>query len=91
LEARILALKTTRNTFTPISSLHPEIIQQIFFLASVELYKMNPMGKTALRISWVCQSWRDLALQTSQLWSYIEFLHPTWIETALSRTRQRPL
>ncbi|TFK68081.1 hypothetical protein BDN72DRAFT_898433 [Pluteus cervinus] len=76
LGARIVTLKTTRNTFSPISRLHPELVQAIFVFASGLL---------------VCRSWRELAHQTSALWSYIDFLNPTWVEFALSRTRRRQL
>ncbi|TFK61972.1 hypothetical protein BDN72DRAFT_777665, partial [Pluteus cervinus] len=84
LEARITALKTTRNTFAPISRLHPEITQEILLLTS---RSSTECGKATLTITWVCHGWRVLAHETSALWSYVDFLNPIWLETALSRTR----
>ncbi|TFK67497.1 hypothetical protein BDN72DRAFT_960946 [Pluteus cervinus] len=90
LQAKIIALKNFRNTFTPFSRLHPEVMQEIFVLASRES-KYRAVGKTSLLISWVCHHWRVLAQQTSALWSYIDFVEPTWVEAALSRTHNRSL
>ncbi|TFK66595.1 hypothetical protein BDN72DRAFT_880197 [Pluteus cervinus] len=90
LGACIITLKTTRNTFTPFARLHPEIIQEIFVLVSRGA-EHRQIGKTALLISWVCHHWRELGQQTSTLWSCIDFFNPTWVEAALSRTRNRPL
>ncbi|TFK68384.1 hypothetical protein BDN72DRAFT_898172 [Pluteus cervinus] len=94
LEARINTLKTTRNTFSPISRLHPELVQTIFVLASRLRHRdwdSPTVGKVSLKLSWVCHSWRELAHQTSALWSCIDFLNPIWVEIALSRTRGRQL
>ncbi|TFK67506.1 hypothetical protein BDN72DRAFT_770620, partial [Pluteus cervinus] len=86
LESRIFILKCSRNDLSPIVRLHSEILQEIFVLAS-QSSKSGRIGKTALFISWICHSWRELALQTTELWSHIDFYHPAWIETALARTR----
>ncbi|TFK67511.1 hypothetical protein BDN72DRAFT_960958 [Pluteus cervinus] len=90
LESRILSLKTTRNTLSPIAHLHPEIIQEIFVFAS-QGSEYGEIGKTSLLITWICHTWRKLAHETTGLWSHIDFFDPTWIETSLSRTQQRPL
>ncbi|TFK66278.1 hypothetical protein BDN72DRAFT_844555 [Pluteus cervinus] len=91
LTARLIALKTTRNTYSPIARLHPEIMQEVFVIASRTSPQWIGIGRTSISISWVCSSWRILALQTSALWSCIDFINPTWIDAALSRTRDRPL
>ncbi|TFK67524.1 hypothetical protein BDN72DRAFT_842959 [Pluteus cervinus] len=90
LDSRILTLKATRNTLSPIAHLHPEIIQEIFIFAS-QGSEYGEIGKTSLLITWICHTWRKLAHETTGLWSHIDFFDPTWIETSLSRTRQRPL
>ncbi|TFK66274.1 hypothetical protein BDN72DRAFT_772230, partial [Pluteus cervinus] len=90
LEARFITLKTTRNALSPIARLHPEVMQEIFVFASQQAFFGNS-GKTSLLITWICHGWRALAHKTSALWNYIDFLHLPWIETALSRTRDRPL
>ncbi|TFK67076.1 hypothetical protein BDN72DRAFT_859432 [Pluteus cervinus] len=49
------------------------------------------VGNGALFTSWVCRSWRELALQTSALWSSVEEIDVNWVETAVARTRNQPL
>ncbi|TFK69722.1 hypothetical protein BDN72DRAFT_589682 [Pluteus cervinus] len=93
LEARIRTLKTTLNTLVPISHLHHEIIQQIFVLSSLPSRgdRIPQIGKACLLLTWVCSSWRELAHETSELWSHIDFINPIWVEAALSRTQSRQL
>ncbi|TFK69728.1 hypothetical protein BDN72DRAFT_897026 [Pluteus cervinus] len=88
LEARIISLKLARNNLSPIARLHPEILQEIFFLAH---HSTTPKGEVSLLLSWVSHAWRELAHDTSTLWAYIDFPHPRWIETALSRSKNREL
>ncbi|TFK58261.1 hypothetical protein BDN72DRAFT_782324, partial [Pluteus cervinus] len=90
LNARIISLKTTRNTFTVVARLPIEVLEQIFVITARSAGDQG-VGKGALFISWVCRSWRELALQTSALWSYVDFLDLNWVETALARTRNQPL
>ncbi|TFK67517.1 hypothetical protein BDN72DRAFT_898909 [Pluteus cervinus] len=92
LEARIISLKTLRNTLSPTSSLPPEIIQEVFITASQQMaIPWGKFGRTSLKITWVCRRWRELAHQTSALWSYVDFINPAWIEAVLSLTQSRPL
>ncbi|TFK59677.1 hypothetical protein BDN72DRAFT_965972 [Pluteus cervinus] len=88
LETRLVKLKLTRNDLAPITRLHPEILQEIFFLAH---YSSERKGKVSLLITWVSHKWRELAHNTSALWSQIDFKHPEWVEVALSRTKHREL
>ncbi|TFK69750.1 hypothetical protein BDN72DRAFT_959355 [Pluteus cervinus] len=87
LQGRILTCKSTRNALVPIAQLHDELLQDIFIAAS----RTWSGGQVALLVSWICRSWRKLAIQTSTLWSYINFDHPEWVQTALSRTRDHEL
>ncbi|TFK59209.1 hypothetical protein BDN72DRAFT_906071 [Pluteus cervinus] len=48
-------------------------------------------GKATLLISWVSRQWRELAHDTSALWSQINFKNPDWIQVALSRAKNREL
>ncbi|TFK68386.1 hypothetical protein BDN72DRAFT_682356 [Pluteus cervinus] len=106
LEARIIALKSTRNSFSAISRLHPDIMQEIFVFTSrswipilsgevIRHGSFTPakgeIGRASLALGWVCHTWRNLAHQTSALWSYVDFINPTWVEAALSRTREAQL
>ncbi|TFK69721.1 hypothetical protein BDN72DRAFT_839986 [Pluteus cervinus] len=90
LKTRIITLKSFRNTFSPLARLHREIIQEIFVI-----FSQNPargsIGRAALLLTWVCQSWRELAHETSELWSYIDYVSVPRLQVALPRTRTRPL
>ncbi|TFK67507.1 hypothetical protein BDN72DRAFT_842940 [Pluteus cervinus] len=91
LEARIISLKQTRNTLIPIARLHPEILQDIFFLVHISSPQYSK-GKASLLITWVSHTWRELAHHTSLLWSQIDFIGPMdWIETALTHANQHVL
>ncbi|TFK69746.1 hypothetical protein BDN72DRAFT_959352, partial [Pluteus cervinus] len=83
LEARLISLKSYRNTLAPIARLHPEILQVIFFFAH-DTSEPSHKGKTALVVTWICHDWRELACQTSNLWSHIDFTHQEWIDAAIS-------
>ncbi|TFK69743.1 hypothetical protein BDN72DRAFT_959349 [Pluteus cervinus] len=86
LEGQIRGLKSTRNTLVPIGSLHADILQEIFVISS-----RSWGGRAALVISWTSHWWRRLALETSALWSFIDYSNPRWLQTALARTNDREL
>ncbi|TFK65483.1 hypothetical protein BDN72DRAFT_962497, partial [Pluteus cervinus] len=86
LEVKIRSLKSTRNSLIPIARLHHEILQEIFIISSEEAGE-----QAALLMSWISRSWREIALQTPALWSYLTFKHPDWAQAALSRTRDHEL
>ncbi|TFK67504.1 hypothetical protein BDN72DRAFT_960952 [Pluteus cervinus] len=90
LEAHVISLKRTRNTFVPIARLHQEVLQEIFFLAHISS-PLYSKGKTSLLITWVSYAWRDLAHHASNLWTHVDFLHSKWFEAALTRTSNRVL
>ncbi|TFK69748.1 hypothetical protein BDN72DRAFT_878269 [Pluteus cervinus] len=63
-------------------------MQEIFYIAHKS---SQQQGKTSLIISWTSHAWRDLAHHTSKMWTCIDFKHPEWISTALSRSSSRGL
>ncbi|KAN0132878.1 hypothetical protein V8E53_009243, partial [Lactarius tabidus] len=74
LEESIRALRARRNTLSPISSLPPEIFAAIFSLLCPPSPDRNPDRHIArLRVSHVCHHWREIALNHSSLWSYVDF------------------
>jgi hypothetical protein len=77
LEESIQALKSRRNTLSPVSSLPPEIFAAIFSflcLPGIPSLGGKPDRNIArLRISHVCQQWRKIALNHPLLWSHIDF------------------
>ncbi|TFK59882.1 hypothetical protein BDN72DRAFT_905454 [Pluteus cervinus] len=86
LEAQIIQLKLLRNTFVPIAGLHPEVLQEIFFLTHISS-PQHSKSKSSLLITWVSHAWRELAQVTPNLWAYIDSNHPRWVEATLPRTK----
>jgi hypothetical protein len=60
---------------SPISSLPPETLSEIFMLCCQPKYNaiggVDSQGICPLRLSAVCKAWRDLAWTTRRLWSVI--------------------
>lgn len=76
LEATLRELKHLRNSLTPISGLHPEILSDIF--VNLKHYLgTDANGLDVVDLGWipavthVCSSWREIALHTPQLWTWI--------------------
>lgn len=67
--------RTSINRCSPISSLPPEALLEIFMLCCQPNYNaiggVDSQGICPLRLSAVCRAWRDLAWTTSCLWSVI--------------------
>ena len=97
LEESIRALKSRRNTHSPVSSLPPEVFAAIFTfvcLPGVPSSGGNPgQNLTRLHISHVCQQWRGIALDQPLLWSHINFntLSSAGASEILIRAKSVPL
>ncbi|TFK60585.1 hypothetical protein BDN72DRAFT_965614 [Pluteus cervinus] len=77
---------------TPIAQLPVEILQEIFIFSCGSQYMYScEWPQTALIISWVCRAWRHLSHHTPALWTFIEFIHPGWLDAVLSRSGNRLL
>lgn len=98
---KLLRLHNAFNLFSGISRLPVEILARIFAL-SVESFRSYRVKDRSLdrsigqvnAIAGVCSYWRNVAINTPSLWSYIDFdrmsqaeLIPLWLE----RTRNCPL
>jgi hypothetical protein len=95
--------RTSINRCSPISSLPPEILLEVFVFCCEPNYNaiggVDSQGICPLRLSAVCIDWRDLAWTTSRLWTVIILIKPkphalhlegilaSWIE----RARNEPL
>ncbi|TFK69719.1 hypothetical protein BDN72DRAFT_767594, partial [Pluteus cervinus] len=84
LTARIISLKSARNALAPVSRLHSEVLQEIFFLVHDGSW---PKGNGTILVTSISRAWRELAHHTSNLWTYIDLRHPGWIQTAVSRSK----
>ncbi|KAF4610966.1 hypothetical protein D9613_006731 [Agrocybe pediades] len=94
-EKEILALKTQRNTYAPISRLPPELITRIFecckeveSMPSRLQYQKPPRW---IRCSHVCRLWRTIALDSPTLWTDLNFNHFTWIKETFVRSKMAAL
>ena len=90
LGSKITELKSQRQ---PINRLPTELLIEIFFIRtedeSADLTAGLPYNSAPVLISHVCHKWRELALATSRLWSFISYRTPKWIPQPLSVFLQR--
>ncbi|KAI0320584.1 hypothetical protein OF83DRAFT_1104200 [Amylostereum chailletii] len=93
-----------RNSFTPVSSLPPEILLEIFdILRDVWPYSIDVItdqdndgssdGLGWIRVTHVCHSWRQIALNCATLWRHVHYTKLTrpWANELLLRSRLAPL
>ncbi|KAF4610965.1 hypothetical protein D9613_006730 [Agrocybe pediades] len=94
-EQEILALKTRRNTYAPISRLPPELLSRIF-----ECYKTVQFIPTQfqyshplrwIRCTHVCRLWRTVALDSPLLWAELHLKYLAWAKESLIRSKMAPL
>jgi hypothetical protein len=90
----VRSLLTRRNALVPISLLPSEILARVFHLlvlAEPPLSGGRSLGW--IRVTHVCQHWRQVALDDSSLWAKIWGI-PTntkWISEMLARAKNAPL
>ncbi|KAI0320595.1 hypothetical protein OF83DRAFT_557407 [Amylostereum chailletii] len=90
--------KARRNNSTLISRLPPEILSKIFlFLRDVSQPQAIKPARTSnlgwIGVSHVCQTWRRLAIEYSNLWNNLDCrsISEAWRSAFLSRSGQAPL
>ncbi|KAG2157771.1 uncharacterized protein EDB93DRAFT_1246818 [Suillus bovinus] len=95
LKETMRALRTRRNSLSPISSIPPEILGTIFFHHVQQTQFMYvpdaPAVLSWLKIGHVCRYWREVTLGTPELWAtpFLASLKAT--EEMLSRSKMVPL
>jgi hypothetical protein len=90
----VRSLITRRNTLVPIFLLPTEILTRVFHLLVREelpLSRWRNMGW--IRVTHVCQHWRQVALDDSSLWAKIWGIpkNTKWISEMLTRAKNAPL
>ncbi|KAF9482400.1 hypothetical protein BDN70DRAFT_437094 [Pholiota conissans] len=90
-KASILALKSQSNDYTPISRLPPEVLFRIFLFA-----QRNDDGRMLpysawIRLTHVIRRWRDIAVNSSILWTELHFGNIRWCEEAFRRSKDAGL
>ncbi|KAJ8519732.1 hypothetical protein ONZ45_g3331 [Pleurotus djamor] len=86
----IRGLHTRRNTHAAISKLPNELIAQIFLECSA-LNGGDDFTYTRCRLMSICTTWREIALATPQLWTFISLRRPQWLATSLHHSKSAPL
>ncbi|KAJ7337596.1 hypothetical protein DFH08DRAFT_1014859 [Mycena albidolilacea] len=89
------ALRTRRNSLTPISALPTEVLTPILELCPT-IAVDGPDFKTAnfireVTLSHVCRRWRAITLKSSTFWSNIILSRPRWALEMLHRSPAAPL
>ena len=94
-EESVRVLKHERNVLAPISFLPPEVFAAIFsFLCLHGKPSLEPgLNLARIRLSHVCHQWREIALNQSLLWSYVDFTNLSLAGAAeiLARAKSVPL
>ncbi|KAF8802384.1 hypothetical protein BYT27DRAFT_7146440 [Phlegmacium glaucopus] len=69
-----------------------EVMHQIFFACARLSVHENPERSWSwVNVSYVCSSWRRIALQCQDLWRYIDFSNPKWHAVTFGRAKTCPL
>ncbi|KAF9244109.1 hypothetical protein BU15DRAFT_71678 [Melanogaster broomeanus] len=95
LHLSICALRTKRNTLSPISRLPPETLAIIFVHCARHYYYCEDLGAWKappwLNVSYICRHWRDVALNCASLWTFLFVSSQRWTEELLYRSKMAPL
>jgi len=79
------------NHDTPINSLPDELLRMIFALSSDEKAECSMLDR--IQLTWVCRRWRFVAIDTAELWRYIDLdcQHFSMVQEVLARSKLAPL
>lgn len=92
-EALVSKITDLESQKQPINWLPTELLIEIFLIRtedeSADMAFGLPYNPAPVLISHVCHKWRELALVTSRLWSFISYRIPHWIPRPLSVFLQR--
>lgn len=96
--AAIVRLQIHRNSLLPVAKLPAELLGEIFlsnlFASGVEdfAYPAKLDSRPCwIDVSHVSHRWREVALHTPRLWSYVGTDNPGWLEASISRSKAVPL
>ncbi|KZV64428.1 hypothetical protein PENSPDRAFT_588394, partial [Peniophora sp. CONT] len=73
--ARLQRLREYRNALSsPMYTLLPELLSRIFFIYAFDNDSLYDVRWT--KLMFVCRRWRDVALHTPELWSFVQLNDP---------------
>ena len=87
-------LRSAINPTCPINKLPPEVLTECFLhLAPYFPLTVGPSENQNewIRVTHVCRYWRNVAINLSGLWDWIEFTRPEILEMYLNRSRSQQL
>ncbi|KAF8432459.1 hypothetical protein L210DRAFT_3763916 [Boletus edulis BED1] len=89
-------LHTLRNPYPFVSRLPTETLQDIFIHCARDYHYHQGLYPTKSVPSWVnvshvCRHWRNVALESPTLWSYLFIISRRWTEVLLARSKQASL
>ncbi|KAI0319299.1 hypothetical protein OF83DRAFT_1170318 [Amylostereum chailletii] len=86
-------VKRRRNSAAPIARLPPEILMYIFQELKAASYQFYLFESGWISVTYVCHSWRTIALECASLWCVLDLGHLTisWAQESLRRSKQAPL
>ena len=93
-DAAMQLLRTVRNALAPVSLLPPEVLARVFrFLSLDEPPHSGKQNLGWIRVTHVCQLWRQVALDDSSLWARISGVttNTELVSEMLARARNAPL
>ncbi|KAF9032917.1 hypothetical protein BJ165DRAFT_1304215, partial [Panaeolus papilionaceus] len=90
LAARLCALRGRLNDMAAISSLPPEVLEEVFHYCVACLYDTQPL-KSPLAWTQVCRRWRLISLNSTRLWQCIDLCNARFAKEFLLRCKQAPL
>ncbi|TFK62286.1 hypothetical protein BDN72DRAFT_964650 [Pluteus cervinus] len=87
---RLHQLKVSRNAHTLAGRLPAELWTQIFWLVQPGRHG-DLKRRRLLKMTWVCQFWRDAALGCAGLWADIDTENWKWSQECVERSKSVPL
>ncbi len=97
----LVTLKRRLNSLTLIAGLPPELLSEIFLHLARDIYYGNRLEATYsyhclrpptwITVTHICHSWRELALNSPRLWSYIVLSRRPFVSEFLARSKKAPL
>lgn len=69
----------------------PEAVLRKVFIACARIFGNDDAAWSWVNVTYVCSSWRQVAIDCQDLWRYVDFSHPKWFAVTLPRAKTVPL
>ena len=83
-------------SLSPVSRLPPELLSAIFLECAHQWRSKHRLTYATkvphwIDVTYVCQYWRDVALDCAGLWTHLFFVSSRWMDELLRRSKSAPL